>query len=77
VLPVLQPFYRPTRISNVFQANLHFKGEIMTDARLRERGCGTFEGKTWKEFNAHPEYDGWRGTFTPEGGETWYGIQQS
>merc|ERR1712038_2089356 len=55
----------------IAEANLHFNGDVVKTETLRERSFGCLEGKNWKEFASHPKHDGWPGTFTPDGGETW------
>ena len=57
--------------AEIARANLHFHGEVVKMEWLRERSFGCLEGKNWKDFSGHPKYDGWPGTFTPDGGETW------
>ena len=57
--------------AEIARANLHFHGEVVKVEWLRERSFGCLEGKAWTEFSGHPKYDGWPGTFTPDGGETW------
>ena len=57
--------------AEIARANLHFRGEVVKMEWLRERSFGCLEGKMWKDFSGHPKYDGWPGTWTPDGGETW------
>ena len=57
--------------AEIARANLHFHGDVVKMECLRERCFGCLEGKDWKDFRGHPKYDGWPGTFTPDGGETW------
>ncbi len=63
------------RISFPIKANSHFDGTIVTDPLLRERFFGEFEGRPFAEYASHPKYDGWPGTFTAEGGETWEQVK--
>ena len=57
--------------AEIARVNLHFHGDVVKMECLRERSFGCLEGKDWKDFRGHPKYDGWPGTFTPDGGETW------
>ena len=60
----------------IAEANLHFNGDVVKTETLRERSFGCLEGKNWKEFASHPKHDGWPGTFTPDGGETWTMVRE-
>ena len=52
------------------------KGEIKESSLLRERHFGVLEGRPIKDWTSQPKFDGWPGTFTPEGGESWGQVRE-
>ena len=45
------------------------------DPLLKERNFGVCEGMDWPTYEALPGFDGFPGTYTPEGGETWADVK--